>query len=77
MLLHQLITGIYRLHYYNTTACWSLMFMKKGKKEKRGKFVQMFLDVVAVFVDKMSIYLGVLLTIDRYPCGGFFFSPKF
>lgn len=47
--------------------------MKKGKKEKRGKFVQMFLDVVAVFVDKMSIYLGVLLTTDRYPCGGFFF----
>lgn len=37
MLLHQLITGIYRLHYYNTIACWSLMFMKKGQEGKKGE----------------------------------------
>lgn len=35
----------------------------------------MFLDVVAVSVDIMSICLGVLIAIDRYPCGVFF--PKF
>lgn len=51
------------------------MFTEKAWKEKRGKFVQMFLDVVAVSVDMMSIYLGVLLATDRYFCGIFF--PKF
>lgn len=34
--------------------------------------MEMFLDVVAVFVDIMSISSGVLLAIDRYLCGVFF-----
>lgn len=48
--------------------------MKKGQEEKGGNLCQMLLDVEALSVDIMSICLGVLLAIERYPCGVGLFS---